>query len=347
MINQSIIINKNAPLKEALIKLNNNPNIHTLIIEDENKKIVGTLTDGDIRKGLIDGLKNNDEISKFMFTSFSFLKENYFDYKKLKSYKDNGIKIVPVLNNQGHLTNILDFNVYKTILPIDAVIMAGGKGERLMPLTQNTPKPMLKIGGKPIVEYNINLLKSYGVKNLFLSVKYLKNIIQNYFKDGADFNLNIKYVTENEPLGTIGAVKQIKNFKNDYILVMNSDLLTNINLEKMFDQLLNNNADLVVATTEYEVKIPYGVIETKDNTVKTLKEKPIYSFKTSAGIYIFKRELINLIPTNSFFNATDFLDKLIAENKKVLYYSIKGYWLDIGRHSDFEKAKHDVKSIKF
>lgn len=346
MINESIIINKNASLKEALIKLDANPNMQTLIVEDNNK-VIGTITDGDIRRGFINGLTNSDSVDKFMLTSFTFLKKGTYQADKLQFIKEKGLKIIPVLNEDGSLFEIINFNKIKAILPIDAVIMAGGIGSRLMPLTKDTPKPMLKINDKPIMEYNVDLLKSYGIKNLNLSVKYLKEIIEAYYKDGSDRNMNISYVTENEPLGTIGAVKQITNFKNDYILVMNSDLLTNINLEEMFEDLAENNADMIIATTDYQVQIPYGVVESDGNRIKALKEKPTYTYYSNAGIYIFKRELVDLIPSHTFFNATDFLETLISENKKVLHYPIKGYWLDIGKHVDFEKAQKDVHAIIF
>ena len=342
----NIILNKNALLKDALIKLDANPSMQTLFIED-GKKIIGTVTDGDIRRGLINGLGNDNSISEFMNTSFTFLQKGEYEKDKLDFIKSKKIEIIPVLNEDGTLFRIINFNKIKTILPIDAVIMAGGVGSRLMPLTEDTPKPMLKIGNKPIMEYNIDLLKSYGVSHITLSVKYLAEIIEDYYKDGAERELNISYVTENEPLGTIGAVKQIEQFHNDYILVMNSDLLTNINLEAMFNELILNDADMIVATTDYQVKIPYGVVESNGNEITALKEKPTYTYYSNAGIYILKKSMVGLIPKNTHFNATDLLEKGIAENKKVLHYPINNYWLDIGKHIDFEKAQKDIKSINF
>ncbi len=346
MINQDIIIQKDSELKVALIKLNVNTDMQTLMVEDKGK-IIGTITDGDIRRGLINGLSNKDKVSDFMLTTFTFLQKGIYDKNKLNFIKEKQLKIVPELNADGSLFRIIDFKKTKTILPVDAVIMAGGVGSRLMPLTKNTPKPMLEVGGKPIMEYNVDLLKSYGISHLTLSVKYLKEIIENYYKDGSNKKMNISYVTEDEPSGTIGAVKQIKKFHNDYILVMNSDLLTNINLEAMFNELEKDSADMIIATTDYQVQIPYGVIESDGNLVKALKEKPTYTYYSNAGIYIFKKHLVDLIPDNSFFNATDFLDKLIDLNKKVLHFPIKRYWLDIGKHVDFEKAQRDVDSITF
>lgn len=345
MINTNIIIDQDALLKEALIKLDENPKMQTLMVV-KNKKVVGTITDGDIRRGLINGLSNTDNVSQFMLKSFTFLQKGVYDKSILDYIKEKKIEIVPELNKDGLLLRIINFNEVKTILPIDAVIMAGGLGSRLMPLTKDTPKPMLKIGDKPIIEHNIDLLKSYGVSNITLSVNYLKEVIRDYYQDGGDKDVMISYITEDNPLGTIGAVKQINTFHNDYVLVMNSDLLTNINLESMFYELKKDQADMIIATTDYQVQVPYGVVESNGRQVKALKEKPTYTYYSNAGIYIFKKTLVDLIPDNSYFNATDFLDKLIELNKKVLHYPIKRYWLDIGKHEDYKKAQEDIKHIK-
>lgn len=345
-MNTEIIINKKATLKEALLKLDSNPRMQTLLIEDEDK-IIGTITDGDIRRGIIKGLGNEMPIYQFMNDHFTFLINGLYEKEKLDYIREKKLEIIPVLNNDGSLNRIINFNIVKTILPIDAVIMAGGKGTRLMPLTQDIPKPMLKVGEKPIMEYNIDLLQSYGIKHITLSVKHLAQVIMDYYNDGESRDLDIKYVTESQPLGTIGAVKQIKNFYNEYILVMNSDLLTNINLEAMFNELIANDAEMVVASTDYKVQIPYGVLESEGKTIKALKEKPTYTYYSNAGIYIFKKSCVNYIPDNSHFNATDLLEKLLTENKKVLHYNIKKYWLDIGKHIDFKQAQEDIKNLTF
>lgn len=342
----SNIVNKSALLKQALLKLNNHPEMQTLFIEDENK-IIGTVTDGDIRRGLINGLGSDNIIGEFMNRNFTYLIKGKYEKAKIDFIKKNKLEIIPVLNTDKSLFRIINFNTVKTILPIDAVIMAGGIGSRLMPLTENTPKPMLKIGKKPIMDYNIDLLKRYGISHVTLSVNYLSEIIEDYYKDGKDKGVSVSYITENEPLGTIGAVKQINEFHNDYILVMNSDLLTNINLEAMFNEMVDNNADMIIATTDYKVQIPYGIIETQNNEITALVEKPVYTYYSNAGIYIFKKEMVHLIPNNTYFNATDLLEKGILLNKKIHHYSIKGYWLDIGKHNDFEKAQRDIKNIRF
>lgn len=335
-----------AKISEALIKLNEQSEFLTLLIT-KNNKIEGTITDGDIRRGFINGKTIDSKVEEIMNKDFIFIVKGEYINTKIDYILKHNIIIVPFLNEHRKLEKILNFKDLKSLIPIDAVIMAGGVGSRLMPLTANTPKPMLKIGEKPIIEYNIDLLKAYGVENIHISVNYLADQITSYFKDGKEKGLNISYLTEDKPLGTIGALKGIEKFHNDFILLMNSDLLTNIDLDAMFRDFKNENADMIIATTDYQVQIPYGVIETENNRITALKEKPTYTYFSNAGIYIFKRELVNHIPENTFFDATDLLELILAKNKKVLHFSIKNYWLDIGKHQDFEKANNDINSIKF
>ncbi|MDX1349742.1 MAG: nucleotidyltransferase family protein [Putridiphycobacter sp.] len=339
-----IIIKKQDSLEMALIKLDANPQVQTLLIE-ENQKIIGSLTDGDIRRGLIKGLDKRNIVQDFMNSSFTFLTAGTYEPKKIETIKKLQLKIVPELHADGSLKRIINFKHVKTILPIDAVIMAGGKGTRLLPLTENTPKPMLKIGDKPIMEYNLELLQKYGITHLNISVKYLAEQIETYFGDGHERDMEIRYVYESKALGTIGAVKQVQQFYNDYILVMNSDLLTNINLELMYNELLEYDADMICATTDYKIQIPYGVVEAEGNRITALKEKPTYTYYSNAGIYIFKKSMVDIIPSETFYNATDLLETLIKDNKRVLHFPIKNYWLDIGKHVDFERAQKDIKNI--
>ena len=217
--------------------------------------------------------------------------------------------------------------------------MAGGEGKRLRPLTEKTPKSLLKVGNRPIIEHNIDRLAEYGVENIYISIKYLQN--------GEAKNISISYVKEDVPLGTIGAVSLINNLNSDYILVMNSDILTNIDYEDFFMEFVIQDADMAVATIPYKVDIPYAVLETSQNLVIDLKEKPTYTYYSNAGIYLIKKDLIKLIPTNSFFNATDLMELLIKSGKKLISYPLHSYWLDIGKHNDFEKAQEDIKHIKF
>ncbi|GAA4242395.1 nucleotidyltransferase family protein [Winogradskyella damuponensis] len=229
---------------------------------------------------------------------------------------------------------------------IDVVIMAGGKGKRLMPLTADTPKPLLKVGNKPIIEYNTDLLASYGIKHINITVNYLSDQIIAYFQKNNPHQIDFNFIKEPKFLGTIGALKLNKNLKKDYILVMNADLLTNANFEAIFNGFLSKKGDALIATIPYKVNIPHGVVETKAGYVTDLKEKPSYTYYSNAGIYMFKKECLNFIPENIFFDATDLIEVLLSKNKKIINYPILTYWLDIGKPKDFEKAQEDIKHIK-
>lgn len=345
-INRHIIYQDNT-VREILSIIDKLGGDGILFLCDKYNKLIGTLTDGDIRRGIIRGLGLEDKIEDFIHRQPEVLIQEDFSIEKLRYWREKNYKIIPVVDTNNVVIDIINFRFQKSYLPIDAVIMAGGKGTRLRPLTLNVPKPLLKVGEKPIIEYNIDRLKNFGIQNINISINYLGEQLVDYFKNGMEKELNIKYIEESHPLGTIGAASRIKEIHNEHILVMNSDLLTNIDYEEMFSELLNQGADMIVATTPYEVKIPYGVIETEGHSVVNLVEKPTYTYYSNAGIYILKKEHLNLIPQNQHFNATDLLKSLYSLGKKVVHFPILGYWLDIGKPQDFEKAQRDIKHIKF
>ena len=346
MLEKQITISIKEKVSDALVKINNQSRFFTLFVV-ENDKIKGAITDGDIRRGLVNGCTLDASVKDIMNKNFIHIVEGEYDQKKIDFIIKHSISIVPLISKKGNIVKVYDFSLTKSVLPVDAVIMAGGKGSRLMPLTKEIPKPMLKIGGKPMIEYNIDLLKNYGIQNIHISVNYLAEKITSYFKDGKERELNISYLTEDKPLGTIGALKGVEKFHNNYVLLMNSDLLTNLDLDAMFRKFISEDADMIIASTDYKVQVPYGVMESNNNRITELKEKPTYTYFSNAGIYIFKKELVELMPEDTFFNATNFLDLLLKQNKKVLHYSIKNYWLDVGKHQDFEKAKIDIINLKF
>jgi NDP-sugar pyrophosphorylase family protein len=224
--------------------------------------------------------------------------------------------------------------------------MAGGEGQRLRPLTETTPKPLLKVGSKPIIEHGIDRLITFGINNFHISIKYLGEQMVDYFGDGSSKSVNISYVREEQKLGTAGALALVDDFRNDTILMMNSDLLTNIDFEDIYRNFKKSGSDLMVACIPYKVDVPYAILEMENDRVISLKEKPSYTYYSNAGIYIMKREVVDVIPKNEHFNATDLMDTLIAKGNKVGYYPILGYWLDIGKMDDFFKAQEDIKHIR-
>ena len=347
MINSAIhTLQDTATIKDGLEQLNT-VNGEAVFILDPQEKVVGTITDGDIRRGLINGKTINDSIREVMHADFRHIKlENYSIYT-IDKIKEQLIGMLPVIDNEGKLVKLLDLKILRTVLPVEVLLMAGGRGERLKPLTDDIPKPMLRVGSKPIIEHNIDRLALYGVEKLHVSVKYKAEQIMDYFKDGSEKGLNISYIQEEEPLGTLGAIRLIETIETPAILVMNSDLLTNIDFEDFYRLFEESDADMIVASTPYRVDVPYGVLETNGNQITSLKEKPSYVYFSNAGIYLIKTPVLDRIPKGKFYNATDLMDELIREGKKVVNYPIVHYWLDIGKPEDFKKAQEDIKHIRF
>jgi dTDP-glucose pyrophosphorylase len=340
------LILHNASIIEAMKKLNEVSETLTLFVMDDSDTLIGTLTDGDIRRGLIKGLDLKAPLKKFFKKDFHYIEQDKNNFNKLKIFRENKLKAVPLLSAEKKLIKIIDFSIAKSILPIDAVIMAGGLGNRLRPLTNEIPKPLLKVGGKEIIAYNFDRLYQYGFTRQYVSVNYLGDQIEEFCKD---YNENIKFriIKETEYLGTAGALSLINDFHNDTVLLMNSDLLTNIDYEDFYKSFLANNADLMVATIPYRISLPYAILDTINGEVKGFQEKPNFTYYANAGIYLMKRGLIKEIPKNVFFNATDLMELVIKTNKKLVHYPIRSYWLDIGKHEDYVKAQKDIAHIDF
>ena len=348
MINlENHVISDNSSINDALLKLDYLGSNAVLFAVDSQYKLIGALTDGDVRRGLLKGFDINNNIIDIIQKQPKFIKEHSIDIYKIIEWRNAKIKILPVLDINNKLIRVINLNNTNSCIPIDVVIMAGGKGIRLHPLTLNTPKPLLKVGDKAIIEHNIERLYKYGITNFWVSVRYLGDQIKNKLGNGNNENQSIKYVWEDTPKGTIGAVSKITNFINNHVLITNSDILTNLNYESFYLDFLEKDADLSIVSIPYKVTIPYAVLETKDNYVKGFKEKPTYTYFSNAGIYLIKRELLDYIPKDSHFDATDLVEVLIKNDKKVISYEFFDYWLDVGKTDDFEKAQKDIKNIQF
>ena len=340
------LISKDITLLEALSRICDlAPEPLVLFVIDEEKRMVGTLTDGDSRRALIAGASVSDKVEKIMHRDFNYMRvEDIDDVKEIKRQRDMKMRLVPVLDAEKHIVEIINLEKYNSRLPFDAVLMAGGKGERLRPLTLETPKPLLKVGDKCIIDHNIDRLISYGVKHISVTVNYLKEQIEEHFAEPRD-GVKVDTVREPKYLGTIGSIKFVPKFYNDTVLLMNSDLFTNIDYEDFFLHFQQHEADMSVAAVPYNVSIPYGVLDLDGRNIKGLLEKPKYNYYANAGIYLIKRSALDEIPENTFFNATDLIEKLIGEGKKVIRYPLNGTWIDIGNPQEYQKANDLVKHL--
>jgi dTDP-glucose pyrophosphorylase len=341
---ENILIHKDKSILDALHKLNKIRDVSRLIlfVTDNNGTVLGSLTDGDIRRSLLNEQDVSKKVGDVCFRNFvfEFDKKGFLD---LRAYRKRDIKILPILDEEKRMLRIIDLEKTKSVLPLECMIMAGGRGKRLSPLTDTIPKPMLSLGDKPIIEHNIDRLIAFGIQKIYISVKYLGEQIQGYFGDGSKKGISIEYIWEEEFLGTAGALALVDEFKSDHVLLMNSDLFTNVDFEDLYLELIKSNADMAVASTEYKVDVPFAVFETNEEHVIDFKEKPSYVYHSNAGIYILNKKLIDKIPKNQFYDITDLMDKLVKEGGKLVHNPIIGFWIDIGSPTDYKQAQEFVK----
>lgn len=341
-------ISQQATIIMALTRLNDlsATGMMALFVTNDQGAIVGSITDGDIRRAVVAGKELDKPIADIANCNFAHLNQDDIDVAKIKQLKKNGYRLIPILDQAGKLCKIINLNQYNSYLPLDAVLMAGGKGERLRPMTLDTPKPLLRVGGKAIIDYNVENLLQNGIENINVTVNYLKEKIEAHFEQERDNGVQVQCIREPKFLGTMGSIKFVPSLHHNTILVMNSDLFTNINLEDFYLHFKEHNADMSVAAVPYTVNVPYGIFEVKDvRNVVGVKEKPCYHYYANAGIYLIKKELIELIPDDECFNATDLIELLIKQKKSVVRFPLAGYWIDIGKPEDFNKVQDLAKHL--
>ena len=339
------LISANAKLKDALAQLNLLALDAILFVIDDHSRLVGSLTDGDVRRGLLNGKGVDDNVIDYIQPSPRSINKVNYSLKEIVALREKNFKVLPVLDADKRVVNVINFRTQKSYLPIDALVMAGGRGSRLRPLTDTIPKPLLQVGEKAIIDHNIDRLRSFGIDDFHISVRYLGELIEEHYYNKGLSGVNFNFVWEKEPLGTLGAASLIKEFHHDYVLVTNSDLLTTLDYEDFFLHFLETKADMAVASIPYKVDVPYAVLEMNKDRVASFKEKPTYTYQSNGGIYIVRKQFLEKIPLNKFYNATDLMEKLINDGNKLITYPIRQYWLDIGKPDDFTKAQEDIKHI--
>lgn len=342
---EKYIIREDKAILEALKALNClHSEAMTLFVTNADNEMAGTITDGDIRRALTSGLSLESPISLAMHRQYSFVSSRS-EVGKLKELREKNIILIPLLDAKKRILDIIDLSKQTSHLPIDAVLMAGGKGERLRPLTLTTPKPLLKMGSKAIIDTNIESLISYGVNHISVTVNYLKEQLIEHYSKPVAHAVKVRCVEEEEFFGTIGALKLVKEFHNDTILVMNSDLLTNIDYEDFYLHFQEHDAMMSAAAVPYTVSIPYGIFDLDGRNIKGVSEKPVYNLYANAGIYLLKKEALDYIPDNKVFNATDLIDTLAAAGQTVIRYPLSGLWIDIGTPEEYRKAQELIRHL--
>ena len=343
---QNILLTPTSTIKEAL-KIIDEGTMQIALVVDAKQKLLGTLTDGDIRRGLLKNLSLGDTIESIIFKNPIVCKKEDSEAKILKIAIAKKINHIPVVNKDGKLVDLKE--VSSLLKPKDkcnmVFLIAGGLGTRLHPLTQNTPKPLLKVGNKPILETIIRNFAKHGFTNITICINYKADLIREYFGDGKSFGVNIEYIQETMRLGTAGALSLIKNKPTESFLVMNADLLTNVNFNHLLEFHETEKSFATMCVREYDYQVPYGVVDIKGSTILSIKEKPLYKFFVNAGIYVLSPEALDLIPENKFYDMPTLYEEVIQKKLKSVSFPIYEYWLDIGQISDFRKAQSEYDEV--
>lgn len=343
---KKLLIYKNYSIRRTLKAIDSGAKGIALLIDD-NERLIGTVTDGDVRRALLKDISLDDPVENIVHYNPVIVKENMTKEEMKDIFIRKAVKDIPVIDNNNRIIDIISIN--DVLLPDGkknpVVIMAGGLGTRLKDLTKEIPKPMLKVGNNPILQHIISNFKQYGYNKMLFCVNYKSEIIENYFQDGIAYGVKIDYIKETKRLGTAGGIKLAEEYINEPFFVINGDIFTNLNVENMMKFHLQNEFDITIGTRKHYFQIPYGVIETKNNNVISLREKPEIEYLINAGVYCLKPDLIKLIPRNKYFEITDLINLCINSGKRIGSYEIKDYWMDIGRIEDYNEVNNYVNEI--
>ncbi|WP_419875567.1 nucleotidyltransferase family protein [Candidatus Pristimantibacillus sp. PTI5] len=318
------------------------------LVVDSQYKLVGTVTDGDIRRAILRGVSLQEPVGLIMNRNPICLTENYSQEQAMKVMRQKAIRHLPIVDNEGRIVHL---ETLKHILEPDpmenwVVLMAGGLGTRLRPLTEDCPKPLLKIGGKPLLETIIENFKSYGFKKFYLSVNFKAEMIEDYFGDGSQWGVDIRYIREDQRMGTAGALSLLPSLPKSPLVIMNGDLLTKTNFKHLVDFHIKEKTAATMCVREYEYQVPYGVVEvSSNNRFVNIAEKPIQQFYVNAGIYVLNPNVIEYIPRNTYYDMPSLFASLLEHEIEATIYPIREYWLDIGRIDDFQKANNEYGGV--
>lgn len=346
-------ISPRATIREAMQCINRNSRGLALIVDDDGR-LLHPVTDGDLRRAVLSGSNLQAPVSDLLdrrevLPSPKPVTAPYGTpaAELLRIMREHTIHHLPLLDEDGRVVDVslLDDLAQQYDPPIQAVVMAGGFGKRLTPLTNETPKPMLRVGDKPILEHIVGQLQEAGIRRVSLTTHYRPEVIENHFGDGEAFGMEIAYVNEDQPLGTAGSLSLVKP-SDEPLLVMNGDILTRVDFRAMLAFHREHRADLTVGVRQYDVNVPYGVVHCQGADVRLVEEKPVLNFFVNAGIYLIEPTAHRQVPCDRRFDMTDLIAELKAQGRSVVAFPIVEYWLDIGQHGDYSQAQQDIATWK-
>ena len=312
-----------------------------VLVLDKFGKLIGTVTDGDVRRGILKNISNHEPVMKIMNKKPFVATTGQTPDEIFRKMKPRIFRYIPVVDQAGNLTDLMVVNPSHKPLPKPnwVVLMAGGEGSRLQPLTQDCPKPLLRLEDKPLLETILLHLAQHGFCQFYIAVNYKADMIKQHFGNGEAWGVQIYYLHEERKLGTAGALSLLPRKPEHPFLVMNADLLTKINVNHLMDFHAENRSDATMCVREYDFQVPYGVAQIESHRILCVDEKPVQRFFVNAGIYVFEPHVINQIPRNAFLDMPTLLNDLIRKKKqRVTAFPIREYWLDVGSHNDFSRA---------
>lgn len=343
---EKVIIHHKTTLFEALHAIDEAHSGFAVIVDGEGR-LEGIITDGDIRRALLRGVKMEDEVWNIANKHPRVF--HVRDHKRLifAQLKKNNLRFAPLIDEENRVVDVcsLDDVQNKKYRDNIAILMAGGLGKRLRPLTDKCPKPMLKVGNKPILETILESLISRGLYKFYISVNYLSDMIEKYFGDGSRFGVEIQYIRETKPMGTAGALYLLPSIPEHPAIVMNGDILTQVDFGDFLDFHSSHAAVATMATRKFSYQVPYGVIRYENEEIVQIEEKPTQDFFVNAGMYVLSPEAIASVKREEFLDMPVLFSNLIAEKKKTMFYKVKDYWIDIGHISDYNQAQSDYFSL--
>jgi dTDP-glucose pyrophosphorylase len=343
---QNTLIVPTLALRAALQTIND-LGCQIALVVDRDRRLLGTLSDGDVRRALLRGVTLDKPVSEAMHTTPRVVNEGDDRETRMGLIKRLGLHQLPIVDNQGHVVGleIVDDYLQVPIREECVVIMAGGLGSRLKELTRDTPKPMLNVGSRPILETIVRSFSEQGFRRFYFAVNYRADQIENHFGDGYRFGIEVNYLREKERMGTAGALSLLPSELNHPIVVTNADLLTRADYVSMIENHLSTGADATMGVRNYEMQVPFGVVQEKDGRISSIFEKPVHQFMVSAGMYVLSPSVLKLVPRDQFFDMPTLFESIADKGLHARSHYVEGYWLDIGQPSDFERANHDFHEV--
>lgn len=341
------LIEPQKSIREA-IKIIDEAALQICLVVDKQGKLLGTVTDGDVRRALLKNLLLDEDVTQIMTRKTTVANRNLSKQKLLAMMKKAKVHQIPLVDDDGRVVGIetLDGLLQPSMRPNWVVLMAGGTGARLRPLTETCPKPMLRVGQKPLLETTLEALIESGFCNFFLSVNYKAEMIKGHFGDGAQWGVPIRYIQETKKMGTAGALSLLPERPVEPILVINGDILTKVNYHQLLDFHSQQGAKATMCVYPYEFKVPFGVVKTTDeHDFHDIEEKPMHRSLINAGIYVLDPESLDLIPKNSVADMPSLFKRVARAGLKTAVFPIREYWLDIGHHEDLERANSDIREL--